>query len=130
MIKKFKNEIYIVSGLLVFAILMLIDLNTDTVAMGEFLLIIAVGGIIITAVDMLKYYIRKNYYRKPQNKDEQRKIEAIIFRQCINADGIIEYEKLKEHYNKFREGNTKLKKEDNPKEKHENNILELINYRK
>lgn len=113
MIKAFKNNIFIIIGLLVFAIPMLIDSNTDTVALGEFLLIFAVGGILITAVDMIKYHIREYYYRKPENKDEQMKIEAIIFRhnkdkqrkndaiifrECINVDGTIDYVKLKERY--------------------------------
>ena len=72
MIRNSMKNIYILIGLLVFAISMLIDTNADTVALGVFLLIFAFGIVIIIIFEMIKYHVDKNYYRKPSNVNEQK----------------------------------------------------------
>ena len=95
MIKNSINDIYILIGLLVFAIIMVIDTKTDTIALGQFLLICAVVVVIIITCDMIKYYIRENYYRKPSNVNQQKKIEAIIIRNYVNEDGTYSFKEIK-----------------------------------
>ena len=95
MIKDSINSIYILIGLLVFAIPMLIDPSAEAVGLGVFLLICAVGAVITIISNMIKYYIRKNYYKKPSNVNEQKKIEAILSRKYVNEDGTYSFEELK-----------------------------------
>jgi hypothetical protein len=95
MIKNSINDIYILIGLLVFAIPMVIDTNTDTINLGKFLLICAGVVVIVITCDMIKYYIRKNYYRKPNNVNQQKKIEDILTRNYVNEDGTYSFKEIK-----------------------------------
>jgi hypothetical protein len=95
MIKNSIKDIYILIGLLVFAIIMVIDTNTDTIALGQFLLICAVVVVIIIICDMIRYYISENYYRKPNNVNQQKKIEAILIRNYVNEDGTYSFKEIK-----------------------------------
>lgn len=95
MIRNSMKNIYILIGLLVFAISMLIDTNSDTVTLGVYLLIFAFGTVITIISEMIKYYIDKNYYRKPDNVNEQKKIEAILSKKYINQDGTYSFDELK-----------------------------------
>ena len=95
MIRNSMKNIYILIGLLVFSISMLIDTNADTVTLGVFLLIFSFGTVITIIFEMIKYHIDKNYYRKPDNANEQKKIEAILSRKYINQDGTYNFEELK-----------------------------------
>jgi amino acid permease len=89
------SDIYILIGLLVFAIPMVLASNKDTVALGEFLLIGAALVLTLIIYNMVVYYIKKNYYRKPSNVSEQKKIEAILTKKYINEDGTYSFDKLK-----------------------------------
>lgn len=95
MIKESIDDIYILIGLLVFAIPMVLDSNKDTVALGEFLLICAAFVVIVIIYNMIVYYIKENYYRKHRNVNEQKKIEAILNRKYINEDGTYSFDELK-----------------------------------
>ncbi|MBU3189589.1 hypothetical protein K9O30_07455 [Clostridium bowmanii] len=95
MIKNSITNIYILIVLLVFSISMLIDTNANTVELGLFLLIFAFGTLIAIISEMIKYHISKNYYRKPNNVNEQKKIEAILSRKYINQDGTYSFDELK-----------------------------------
>ena len=95
MIKNSIDDIYILIGLLVFAVPMVLDSNKDTVALGKFLLICAAFVVIVIIYNMILYYIKENYYRKPSNVNEQKKIEAILNRKYINEDGTYSFEELK-----------------------------------
>ncbi|MGH4138593.1 hypothetical protein [Clostridium sp.] len=95
MIKNSIKNIYILIGLLVFSISMIIDRNANTVALGLFLLIFAFVILIAIISEMIKYNISKNYYRKPDNVNEQKKIEAILCRKYINQDGTYNFDELK-----------------------------------
>ena len=95
MIKNSIDDIYIVIGLLVFAIPMVLDSNKDTVSLGKFLLICAAFVVIVIIYNMILYYIKENYYRKPSNVNAQKKIEAILNRKYLNEDGTYSFEELK-----------------------------------
>lgn len=95
MMKNSIKNIYILIGLLVFSVSMLIDTNANTVALGLFLLIVAFGTFIVIISEMIKYHISKNYYRKPDNVNEQKKIEAILSRKYINQDGTYNFDEIK-----------------------------------
>lgn len=95
MIKNSIDDIYILIGLLVFAILMVLDSNKDTVALGKFLLICAAFVVIVIIYNMIEYYIKENYYKKPSNVNQQKKIEAILNRKYINEDGTYSFEEIK-----------------------------------
>lgn len=95
MIKNSISDIYILIGLLLFAILMLIDSNKETVAFGQFLLICSGFVAIVIIYSMIKFYIGKNYYKKPRNISQQKKIEAILIRNYINEDGTYSFEEIK-----------------------------------
>ena len=44
---------------------------------------------------MIKYHVDKNYYRKPDNVNEQKKIEAILSKKYINQDGTYSFNELR-----------------------------------
>ncbi|MCB2291399.1 hypothetical protein LGK97_16855 [Clostridium sp. CS001] len=95
MIKKSINDTYILIGLLIFAIIMVIGSNKDTVIFGRVLLICAAFVVIVIIYNMIKYYIDKNYYRKPNNVNLQKKIEDILAKRYINEDGTYSFAELK-----------------------------------
>ena len=95
MIKNSITDIYILIGLLVFAIPAVLDSNKETVSFGQFLLICAVVVVIVIVYNMIGYYIRENYYKKPKNVNQQKKIEAILTKDYINEDGTYSFDQLR-----------------------------------
>ena len=95
MIKNSITDIYILIGLLVFAIPAVLDSNKDTVSFGQFLLICAVVVVIVIVYNMIGYYIIENYYKKPKNVNQQKKIEAILTKDYINEDGTYSFDQIR-----------------------------------
>lgn len=95
MIRNSIKDIYILIGLIIFAILAMIDSNKDTVAFGRVLLMCAAFVVIVIIYNMIKYYIDKNYYKKPSNVNLQKKIEDILAKRYLNEDGTYSFSEFK-----------------------------------